>query len=172
MGVTIQQWRCAIGKHGQILKMKKMAQVTNVADKVGDEGRQKFASIVMWIMIAILVPEVLKMLLVIGGVEMNPGPETVRKLNLYRLLRQIETSTDQMEFLRELNLLPTTMDCEHCCKTLTKIYPLNNADAKFKYFRCKCSNSEKIPVTKETFFYNSNITPKVFLVLAYGFCYR
>ena len=47
MGVTIQQWRCAIGKHGQILKMKKMAQVTNVADKVGDEGRQKFASIVL-----------------------------------------------------------------------------------------------------------------------------
>ena len=86
MGVTIQQWRCAIGKHGQILKM---VQVTNVADKVGDDGTQKFASIVMWIMIAILLPEVLKMLLVIGGVEMNPGPETVRKLNLYRLMRQI-----------------------------------------------------------------------------------
>ena len=38
---------------------------------------------------------VIRNLLVIGGVEENPGP----KLNLYRLLRQIERSEDEMEFL-------------------------------------------------------------------------
>ena len=69
--------------------MKAMVQLTNVADKIGDEGRQKFATIVKSIMIAILVKEMLKMLLVIGGVDINPGLETLRKLNPYRLLRHI-----------------------------------------------------------------------------------
>ena len=91
------------------------------------------------------------------------------KLNLYRLLRQIETSEDEMEFLRSQNLLPRTIDCENCCKTLSKLYPKNNPEAKFRYFRCKCSHNKKVPITRNTFFYHSNITPKVFLVLAYGF---
>ena len=112
--------------------MKAMVQLTNVADKIGDEGRQKFATIVKSIMIAILVKEMLKMLLVIGGVDINPGLETLRKLNPYRLLRHIETSSDQMEFLREQNLPLKTIDCGHCCKTLTKIYRVNNPDAKFR----------------------------------------
>ena len=210
MGVTIQQWRAAIGKPGGRLKVKKGEEDhEDVVNEVGDNGRRLFATIlvtILWLLLAnwvvtLSVTEdvssseretmvnssaakeetilddnltlaVIKVLLIIGGVESNPGPEMMPKLNLYRLLRQIETSGDQMEFLREQNLLPRSIDCENCCKTLSKVYPQNNPEAKFKYFRCKCSNSKKVPITSNTFFYHSNITPKVFLVLAYRFCYR
>ena len=210
MGVTIQQWRAAIGRPAPHLKVEKEDEDhSDIGEEIGDNGRRLLSRIlvkILWLLLAHWVmtfsvsedvPKgdgerrvnwgeprektrldsdrplaVIKVLLIIGGVESNPGPEMMPKLNLYRLLRQIETSEDQMEFLRSQNLLPRSIDCENCYKTLSKLYPQNNPEAKFKYFRCKCSHSKKVPITRKTFFYHSNITPKVFLVLAYGFCYR
>ena len=105
---------------------------------------------------------VIRNLLVIGGVEENPGP----KLNLYRLLRQIERSEDEMEFLRTQNLLPRTIDC---CKTLGKVFPQNNPEANFKYFCCKCSHNKKVLLVKNTFFYHSNISPCCSIYAYMGF---
>ena len=105
---------------------------------------------------------VIRNLLVIGGVEENPGP----KLNLYRLLRQIERSEDEMEFLRTQNLLPRTIDC---CKTLGKVFPQNNPEANFKYFCCKCSQNKKVLLVKNTFFYHSNISPCCSIYAYMGF---
>ena len=66
---------------------------------------------------------VIQTLLVIGNVELNPGPEMQPKLNLYRLLRQVENHGDAVEFLREKKLLPRSIDCEHCFKTLPRKQP-------------------------------------------------
>ena len=101
--------------------------------------------------------------------RMAPG-ET--KVNFYRLLRQLESSKDQWDFLRVHKLVPSTIDCEKCYKTLSKIYPLSNPDAPFKYFNCKCSKKLKVPITKNTLMFHSNISPRTFLILAYGFAYR
>ena len=95
-----------------------------------------------------------------------------KKLNFYRLLRQLESSEEQWEFLRTHKLLPSSIECEKCFKTLTKVYPLSKPDAPFKYFNCKCSKKVKVPITKNTLMFHSNISPRMFLILAYGFAYR
>ena len=99
-------------------------------------------------------------------------PATGQKISLYRLLRQLETQENQWNFLREHKLIPDTLDCNKCFSTLEKVYPLSNPGAKFKYFRCPCSPNDKIPVTKETFLYDSHLTPRQYLVIMYGFCFR
>ena len=225
MGVTIQQWRCAIARPAPALRSVKVTpNHEEMLSSMRDESFKMWAfvgTIVMWLMMinfmtansfsesressernaeirihstetlqitltkslmavqlrslsseTTLPATVIKILLILGNVEVNPGPEMQPKLNLYRLLRKVEKSGEPIEFLREHNLLPRSMDCEHCCRTMTKLYPASNAAARFKYFRCTCENRKRIPLTKDTFFYNANITPKVFLVLAYGFCYR
>ena len=173
MGVTIQQWRCAIGKPSPHWRVKKESDENReVVKKIGDEGRRLLATMwatIMWVLLAnwvisgsdtlsvfeenifkIKLEEttglaashgieklaVIRNLLVIGGVEENPGP----KLNLYRLLRQIERSEDEMEFLRTQNLLPRTIDC---CKTLGKVFPQNNPEANFQVFLLQMQPKQK-----------------------------
>ena len=232
MGVTIQQWRCAIARPAPALRSVKVTpNHEEMLSSMRDDSFKMWAfvgTIVMWLMLinfmkansfsesressernaenlpflteirvhstvtlqitltksfmavqlrslsseTTLPATVIKILLILGNVEVNPGPEMQPKLNLYRLLRKVEKSGEPIEFLREHNLLPRSMDCEHCCRTMTKLYPASNAEARFKYFRCKCENRKRIPLTKDTFFYHANITPTVFLVLAYVFCYR
>ena len=209
MGVSTEQWRCAIANGAPLLRVVKTVEKHDeMLSKMRDDSFKLWSFVgvsILWLILVTWVlnqamvekslvvesPEmrtndsscgkgesdslpvgVIQTLLVIGNVELNPGPEMQPKLNLYRLVRQVENHGDAVEFLREKELLPRSIDCEHCFKTLTKIYPENNPVAKFKYFRCKCEKRKRIPVTKDTFFYQANISPKVFLVLAYGFCYR
>ena len=99
---------------------------------------------------------------------MPPG----QKVNLHRLLRQLETPEQQYHFLTSNNLIPKTAICEHCNGLMDRIFPLNNPSAKFKFFRCPCSNSNKVPVNKDTFLFNANISTRQYIVLLYAFCYR
>ena len=92
------------------------------------------------------------------------------KVNLYRILRQLQTIENQYAFLREHKLLPETINCPNCQTNLHQVYPINNPGAKFKFFRCSCSSNVKIPITKETFLYDSNRTISQYVILLYGFC--
>ena len=95
-----------------------------------------------------------------------------QKVSLHRLLRQLETPEQQHNFLITNHLIPETAICENCNGLLDKIFPLNNPSAKFKFFRCPCSHDKKLPINKESFMYNANITPRQYIVLLYAFCYR
>ena len=77
---------------------------------------------------------------------------TGKKINLYRLLRQVETKAAEREFLFKHNLLPREVQCPGCDSKLVNIYPVNNPNRKFKYFRCSCNSAVKIPLTKNTIF--------------------
>ena len=61
---------------------------------------------------------------------------TAGKVNLYRLLRQLETEEEQITFLRKYKLIPETMTCIKCLDTLSLVYPLFSKASKFKYFKC------------------------------------
>ena len=76
-----------------------------------------------------------------------PGPGA--KVNLYRLLRQVQNQEEQEKFFHQHGFLPKIVECGKCKDNLSQVYPLNNPAAKFKYFKCFCSPREKIPVTKE-----------------------
>ena len=99
-----------------------------------------------------------------------PGKEP--KVNLHRLLRQVNTQKEQEDFSIKHGLQPKNTECPNCKTNLTQVYPLNNPAAKFKYFKCSCSPRDKIPVTKDTMMYQSKLSLPVYLVLLYGFCYR
>ena len=99
---------------------------------------------------------------------MAPGQEP--KVNLTRLLRQVQNQVDQEKFTHKHGLLPDHVECDKCKDKLDQVYPLNNPAAKFKYFKCACSPREKIPVTKNTLLCKLSM-PK-FLVVLYDFCYR
>ena len=94
------------------------------------------------------------------------------KVNLTRLLRQVQNQDDHEKFLHKHGLLPEHVECDKCKDKLDQVYPLNNPRAKFKYFKCACSPREKIPVTKNTLLYQSKLSLPQFLVVLYGFCYR
>lgn len=94
------------------------------------------------------------------------------KVNLYRLLRQLETEEEKINFLRKHKLIPETMTSIKCLDTLNLVYPLFSKASKFKYFKCPCNPSEKIAITKNTLLYGSNLPVRQFVVLMYGFCYR
>ena len=70
------------------------------------------------------------------------------KVNLYRLLRQLETKEEQINFLREHKLIPETMTCIKCLDTLkfrlNLVYPLFSKASKFQYFKFPCNPAEKI----------------------------
>ena len=95
-----------------------------------------------------------------------------RKVNLYRLLHQLETEEEQITFLQKHKLIPENMTCLKCADTLNQVYPLFSKASKFKYYKCPCNPSEKIPFTKNTLLYGSNLPVRQYIVLIYGFCYR
>ena len=66
-----------------------------------------------------------------------PGQEP--KVNLTRLLRQVQNQEDQEQFSHKYGLLPKHGECNKCMDKLDQFYPLNNPAAKFKYFKCACS---------------------------------
>ena len=100
------------------------------------------------------------------------APVQQPKVNLHRLLRQVQTQKEQEDFFIKNGLLPKNIECPKCKDNLTQVYPLSNPAEKFKYFKCSCSPREKIPVTKDTMMYQSKLYLPVYLVLLYSFCYR
>ena len=44
--------------------------------------------------------------------------------------------------------------------------------SKFKYYKGPCNRSEKIPLTKNTLLYGSNVPVRQYILLIYGLCYR
>ena len=99
---------------------------------------------------------------------MPPG----EKVSLYRLLKQLENPEDQHKFFIKNKLIPETAMCDNCGGLMDTIFPLNNPSAKFRFFRCQCSHGNKIPINKDTFLYNAHISPRQYIILLYGFCYR
>ena len=100
------------------------------------------------------------------------APVQKTKVNLHRLLRQVQTQKEQEDFFIKNGLLSKNIDCPKFKDNLTQVYPLTNPAAKFKYFKCSCSPREKIPETKDTIMYQFKLSLPVYLVLLYGFCYR
>ena len=148
MGVSIEQWRCAIASAAPLLRVtKKEEKHDGMLRKMRDDSFKLWSFVGVGIMWLILVNWVLnqamleepfmvekaeicknmrlcnmsstnvtiskcgkifegdalavcviKTLLVIGNVEQNPGPEMQPKLNLYRLLRQVEKVKMQSNF--------------------------------------------------------------------------
>ena len=94
------------------------------------------------------------------------------KVNIHRLLRQVQTQKEQEDFFIKNSLLPKNIECPKCKDNLTQVYPLSNPAEKFKYFKCSCSPREKIPATKDTMMYQSKLSLPMHLVLLCGFCYR
>ena len=75
------------------------------------------------------------------------APVQQPKVNLHRLLRQVQTQKEQEDFFIKNGLPPKSIECS-------------------------CSPREKIPVTKDTMMYQSKLYLPVYLVLLYSFCYR
>ena len=94
------------------------------------------------------------------------------KVSLWRLLRQMQTPEDEFKFLIRNKLVPETAKCKQCDGLLDKIYPINDPGAKFKFFRCPCSNKNKVPVYQDTFLHKANISVKQYVILLYGFCHQ
>ena len=92
------------------------------------------------------------------------------KVNLYWLLHQRKTEEEQITFLQKHKLIPEKMTCLKCSDTLKQVYPLFSKASKFKYYKCPCNPSEKIPLTKNTLLYGSNLPVCRYIVLIYGFC--
>ena len=63
-------------------------------------------------------------------------------------LHQLKTEEEQITFLQEHKLIPENMTCLKCSDTLNQVYPLFSKASKFKYYKCPCNPSEKIPPTK------------------------
>ena len=63
----------------------------------------------------------------------------VKALNLYRLIRQLEMAEGAVEFCRQHNLLPQTVQCLTCGSELDKLYAISRRSTKTVDFRFQCN---------------------------------
>ena len=89
----------------------------------------------------------------------------MRGFNFARLLKKLQTGSDQVEFLQEFGILPKSRKCGICDKVLNEIFV-----KKKKYYFFRCSDCDKqISIRTDTILSNSNLSIRKFVLLVYIF---
>ena len=89
----------------------------------------------------------------------------MEKYNFNRLLKETNSPEKEISFLQNFGIIPKSVDCAKCGKTLSKCYKVND----YVYFRCSCQGRPKVSIMKNTLLYYSNLSIPVFLIVVYGF---
>ena len=88
--------------------------------------------------------------------------KTMRKVNLVKLGAKLSTTSDQIKYCQENNILPSETNCNKCGKVLSTGHRNGNEC----YFRC-CQ--KKYNLRKNTLLENAKISLRKFILLIYCF---
>ena len=89
----------------------------------------------------------------------------MRGFNFARLLKKMQTGSDQVAFLQEFGILPNSRKCTICDKLLNEIFV-----KKKKYYFFRCSDCDKqISIRTDTILSNANLLLSKFVLLVYIF---
>ena len=87
-----------------------------------------------------------------------------KRINMGKLIVKIPDLKSQVKFLQNTDILPETMTCDPCNRTLTKI----SFEGNFVFFRCgNCK--KRISIRKGTVLYNSKLSLRRFILIVYAF---
>ena len=99
-----------------------------------------------------------------------------KSLNLFNLGKLLSDNDKTIEFCQSIGLLPTEGKCPNCKDTLTRLYKINRNGRKRQQLRfqcnkqkCKKKNKNHVPVRKNTWFSNANVSLRKSILLIYCF---